>query len=281
MQRLIPALLLALVLAGCSGMTASTPLSAAPGRFDTIQVVKQVPAKLPSGTHTFPGLQYVLIPQDSAMTLLVPVPFVGEAVMSALADADAKGAAARYGAVDPYEETLAATASRPLFGLAASPAKLYPFVFVNEGHDARYRLSLVYQVEDGDWLGRYFYHLPSTLPLDALKAPTPQIQQTLRSELAEGTRTLADLVERDRNGTLGPTGRKAKIGSLYLVGGNIAGLIAPEMVHYPDAEILEEQGDHIVLRHDGMPTAAGQSGALLFGVHHFLRSQLHFFEVRP
>lgn len=172
----------------------------------------------------------------------------------------------------------AATRPNPLFQTAASDARLYPFVFINEGHDARYRLSLVFQIEAGTWMGRYFYHLPTTIAQASLRSPSPDTVQAILRDLDQGARILARLVQQDRDGSLRPSGRKAKIGSLYIVGGNVAGLVSPEFLHYPGAGVLQDSGDILVLRHDGDPSGPGQAGALLLGVHYFHRDQLFFQE---
>lgn len=278
MLRLISLAFVLTLLTGCAQMLKSTPLSSAPGPIDRIQLIDALPQHLPKDSHALPGRQYVLLPQDKAATLLVPLPFVGEAIVSGLADAAARGAAEAYKDIDPYQVAVAATQSNPLFQTGDSNVKLYPFVFVNEGHDARYRLSLVFQVETGAWMGRYFYHLPTTIAQASLRNPSPDTVQAIQRDLGQGARILAALVQQDRDGSLRPSSRKAKIGSLYIVGGNVAGLVSPEFLHYPGADVLKDSGDTLVLRHDGDPSGPGQAGALLFGVHYFHRDQLFFFE---
>lgn len=129
-------------------------------------------------------------------------------------------------------------------------------------------------------MGRYFFRSPTTIPADAFKAPPEDLLLRLKVELAQGAQTLVDLIERDCQQQLRSSGRSAKVSSLYIVGGNVAGLVSPEHLVYPGADIISISGVEIVFRHAGNPTAPGPSGGLLFGVHHFLRNQQNVFEMQ-
>ena len=48
-------------------------------------------------------------------------------------------------------------------------------------------------------------------------------------------------------------------------------------MQYKDAEVLEEGADHVIVRSRGDLKAAGNAGALAFGVHYFRKDQLHTF----
>lgn len=144
-----------------------------------------------------------------------------------------------------------------------------------ESHDKLYRLSLLFELQVGDWTGRYYDHLPTPLTPDTLARMPAPARERLQAELRDGSELLARLVERDLRGQLPAHGAKYRTGSLYLVGGNIAGLVAPERLVYPGAELLESDGQSLLLRMTGDASAPGQAGALLYGVHHFRREQLH------
>jgi hypothetical protein len=85
-------------------------------------------------------------------------------------------------------------------------------------------------------------------------------------------------MERDARGEWAHPGTKVDIGSYYLVGANLLGLLPAKLMQYKDAELLEEGKDYVVVRSRGDLKAAGNAGALVFGVHYFRKDQLHTFK---
>ena len=83
-----------LLLAGCAQTRRSTALSPELGRAG-IRLQRSLPAVLPSGAQVLPKTQLVLLPAESAAGLLVPVPFLAEAVVGALDRSEAATEAAQ------------------------------------------------------------------------------------------------------------------------------------------------------------------------------------------
>jgi len=269
--------LLITVLSACSiTPPASTPIrpeAAAQG----ITLVRAVPAELPAQAVAVPHAQFVLVPNESAAGLLVPVPFVAEAISGVVDRNVAEGLEARYASIAPYRIALAAMQSSPLIRQAGGALTLKPFVFITECADDRYRIASVFQLEGGGWIGRYTVHLPTTYPLDAFKQPSAATLAALQAELTDAAALLRELVERGARGELGPTGVRAEVGSLHLVGGKSAGLLSPTLVRAKDAEVIEETADRVIVRLPGFMGLAGTSGGLFFGVHVLRKDQLHTF----
>lgn len=266
------------VLASCSiTPTASTPIqpeAAAQG----ITLVRELPAVLPDKAVAVPHAQFVLVPNESAAGLLVPVPFVAEAIGGVFDHNLAEGLEQRYASIAPYRIAVDAMQGSTLFRAEGGGLTLKPFVFITECVDDRYRIASVFQLEGGAWTGRYTVHLPTTYPLDAFKQPTAATLASLQQELTEAAMQLRLLVERGARGDLGPTGMRAEVGSLHLVGGRASGLLSPTLVRARDAEVIEETDDRVIVRLPGFMGMAGTGGGLFFGVHILRKDQLHTFK---
>jgi hypothetical protein len=276
LTRALAALSIA-VLAGClvtpPASTQMRPELAAQG----ITLVRALPAQLPDKAVAVPHAQFVLVPNENAAGLLVPVPFVAEAITGVFDRNVAEGLEQRYASIAPYRLALAAMQGSPLFRPAGGALTLKPFVFITECVDDRYRIASVFQLEGSGWIGRYTVHLPTTYPLDAFKQPSAATLATLQTELTEAAAQLRGLVERGARGELGPSAVRAEVGSLHLVGGRSGGLLSPTMVRARNAEVLEETADRVIVRLPGFMGMAGTSGGLFFGVHVLRKDQLHTF----
>ena len=121
-------------------------------------------------------------------------------------------------------------------------------------------------------------HLPTTYPLDAFKQPSAATLASLQQELTEAAMQLRLLVERGARGELGPTGVRAEVGSLHLVGGRASGLLSPTLVRAKNADVIEETDDRVIVRLPGFMGMAGTGGGLFFGVHILRKDQLHTFK---
>jgi hypothetical protein len=243
-----------------------------------ISLSRSLPPVLPGKSVSIPHSQFVLIPSESAAGLLMPIPFVSEAIGSAMDKSTAEAFESRYASIGPYRLALAEMEKSPLYRKSDGGLVLQPFVFMTECVDDQYRLALVFQVHDGDWVGRYMYHLPSTYPIADFRSPSSALLSTLQVELTEGTKILRQLVERAARGELRPTGIKAEIGSLHLVGGKAAGLVSPMIVISKDADVIQESNNTVVVRMPGEMSNPGTAGGLFFGVHYFRKDQLHTFK---
>ncbi len=241
---------------------------------------RSLPSELPQGASPFGHSQFVLLASDSALTLLVPVPFVGEAVKGVF---DAQAAAryeARFGDLDPHRLALRAWQGSPRVIPAGRPRTgstplLRPFAFVQEGADGRFRVALVQRIDAPGWVGRYMVHLRTTYTTETMSAPAPPMLSTLGAELADGCRVARTLVERDLGGGFARPIGKVDVGSLHLVGGRTSGVLPPELQHARDGDLLDEDAEHVVVRLKGIRGMTASGGALLFGIHRLRKDQLH------
>lgn len=272
-------LLVVWLLAACVDMRPSTPVN--PERLSRgLAIVRTLPKALPDKATPVPDAQWVLLPSDSAAQLLMPVPFVGEVVEGAFNASAAGRFGTRYASIDPYRTVQAALQGSALVKPAGTPGAmtLQPYVFVQECIDDRYRLTLVGHLQDGDWVGRYLVHLPTTYSQADHDQPTPQVLATMEREIAAGAAQLRQLIERGARGELGPSGVRAEVGSLHLVGARAAGLVSPNLVRAANVDVIEETADHVLLRIAGDMTSPAASGGLFFGVHLLRKDQLHTFK---
>lgn len=268
-----------LLLGGCIGRVQSTALNADRVR-SGIRIERSMPANLPSNTHVLPGEQMVLVPTETAAGLLVPIPFLAEAVVSVIDRSEANAASKRLTSVDPFVLARDAWQGSPLLGASPDALRLQPFAFLQACADDRYRVALVYQLSDRDWVARYTEHLPTAYPSDDFHRVTPQVLQTLQRELGEAAAVLRRLVERGARGELGPGGTRVDVGSLHLVGGRTGGWMPPTLIVARNAELIEEDEVYVLVRLDGNPSMAASAGGLYFGVHRLRKDQLHTFRRR-
>lgn len=270
------AALLGVSLSGCITRQQSTALT--PDRLQSgIRLQRSLPDNLPSGTQVLPQEQLVLVPTESAAGLLVPVPFVAEAIASTFNKTEAAAAAQRLASVDPFAAARQAWHGSPLLTEAADALVLQPFAFLQACADDQYRVALVYQLGQGDWIARYTVHLRTTYGDDAFHRMTPDVLQSLNREVAEGATTLRTLVERGARGELRPSGVRVDVGSLHLVGGRSGGWMSPTLIVVRDADLIEEDADRILVRLNGNPSMPASGGGLFFGVHQLRKDQLHTF----
>jgi hypothetical protein len=292
-------------LAGCAAPQSSLPLG--PRAAQGFTVVRSLPQALPEGAEPLAARQLVLlVPPSGARSaaqavtgLLIPVPFVSDAIFGA---ADAIGRdeararkAQQFDGVDPHAAVLAALRASPVLTVREAPLPtatgatiappgltLQPFAFVQGCDDGRFRLALVAHLQDGDWVGRYTVHLGLTLSQAEFAEPDPAVRAALREAMAEAAVPLRNLLERAVRGELRPSGRLATVGSLHLHGNSPPStFISPTSLLERDADLIDEIPDHIVVRLAGDMTQNAAIGGLVFGVHWLRKDQLHTFETRP
>lgn len=275
----IATLILVTFFAGCVSIKPSTPVKQN-GLEQGVAVMRDLPKKLLPGRSTLvPDSRYVFILPDSAATLLVPVPFIGDAVVDQVHQHTSASYKDKFTAADPYDYAVKSLQKTTLYRPENAAYKLYPYVVVQEGFDNVYRVSLVYHLEGNNWVGRYLYHLPTIYPKAQFVNTPPTEIQSLQKELAEGADILLTLMQKDETGTLVSNGKKASLGSLFIVGSKISGLVSPTVLAYPNTEIVDEGPDYVIARGAGDIKADGQSGGMLFGVHYFHKNQLHTYKV--
>lgn len=273
-----------LLLTGCASMQESTPIQADMASRGSV-LKRLMPTPLPSGAVAIPGLQFIIVNADSAAMELVgmlnPIPFVTDAAQEGLRHQEAEGYRDRYATVDPFAIASARMAGSSVLSTRADALPLMPFVYMVQGSDGRWRLSLTFRAEGAGWVGRYMYHLPTTYDGGALQQADTQLLALLRQELTVGSDVLRTLMERDFRGELRGDGRRVEFGSYYVVGSDLLGMVPARLVRYADAELIEEGPEHVVLRSRGDLHADAASGALAYGVHYFRKDQLHDFKKEP
>lgn len=234
---------------------------------------------LPSGSRLIPDTHFAVIFADSAATLLVPVPFVGDAVVGAINSSKSESYKEHYVGIDILALAENAFKNSEFYSDEPQKTQLFPVAYIQESFDDVFRISLAIEVDSDTWVGRYLYHVPTHIPVADIKNPSPLEVDTLKTELAVGMQKLAELIARDLRGELNSTGKTVDFGSYYIYGSNLGGLITPSVMHLSDGQLIEEGSDYVIFRHSGDPSVAGNAGALLFGVHYFKKNQLHTFEV--
>jgi hypothetical protein len=264
------------LLAGCAQTRHSTPLQAGLAGAG-VRLQRSLPSVLPGGAQALAGRQLVLLPAESAAGMLVPVPFLSEAIEGAINRAEAASEAARLAAVDPYAMAQVAWDGAALLSASADALVLQPFAFLQACVDDRYRIALVHQLSRGDWMARYTVHLASSHEREDFHRPTAALLQTLQTEMQDGTAMLRRLVERGARGELSQAKRRVDVGSLHLVGNRAAGLVNPMLVLARGAQLIEEDDSRVLVRIDGDPSQPASAGGLFFGVHLLRKAQLHTF----
>lgn len=270
-------LLCSLWLAACSAMQASVPLSG-----DALQkgltVSKSLPEALPDQAKPVPHTQFVLLPEENAVGLLMPVPFVAEAITSALNSHTAQSFEERLAPVDPYRIALQTLQDRPYWRATGGYLTLQPFVTLQECSDDRYRLTLIYHLSGPGWVGRYLYHVPNTYSPEQIKQPSAEVLNAVRADLLAGAGELNQLIERGGRGELKSHGQDVEVGSLNLVGGKPSGFIPASLIYVHHADLIEETDSQVLVRIAGDMTQATSAGGLFFGVHVLRKDQLHTFK---
>ncbi|UTF58587.1 hypothetical protein [Gilvimarinus sp. DA14] len=258
----------------------STPLQWGEGR--SVTPVRGLPEKLPSGIVRLEETQYVYVHADHGSEMLVsmavPIPFVTDMAISSYKESVDNAHKDQYANSDPYTIPVRQMQNHPAFRASGGDYTLYPVVVLSETSDERYLLSLVYQIESGDWMSRYFYHLPMSIAADDIQSiPEAQLAQ-LAQQLEEGAAILIDTIEKRVSGEIPEHGPAATLGSLYFVSGKIGGLVGAEVFKVKDCEILLEAEDYIVARVPGDPDTDAAGGGLAYGVHYLYRNQLNLFD---
>lgn len=267
----------ALLASGCVTIRQSTPPEVIAGAQITVATSADMPTsdQLPQQSATAPGTKYVVIQAAGGSLLLGPL--LGALNVAANTRAMADKYKDSLLAIDPTPLAASAIAEVGIGTAAAKPTFVVkPFVVVQHCYDDRFRLSLVFHVEDAGtadrWIGRYTYHLPTSYPASRFGQLGERDTANYRSELASASAVLANLMKRDLAGELPATGKKVKFGSLHIMGNKLgaAGIYTmPQELHIPDAELIEETRDHVTLR------LRGAVGGMAFGVHRIDRRLIH------
>ena len=278
--RCLAIVLSALAVSGCNTMAPSTAMPA-DVRTQGLVLKHDVPSKLPEGSKRLAGSQLILVPTDSAVGLVVPLPFVADIATNAYHSHEATTLAARYAGIDVFDLVQRAMGSRALIHDGAGKNTLFAVAYLVDCDDAVFRVALSGRVESGPWTGRYTVHLPTALSEHALAAGAPETIAALTSELSDAAVILRSLIERDAADAFRAGLYRADVGSLHLNCGKVAGLVSPKMLLARNAEVLEDGAGHIVVRAAGDLGQSGPSGGLMYGVHYLRRDQVHTFNRKP
>lgn len=244
--------------------------------------VRALPEKLPSGISRIEDTQYIVVHakrgSELAASLVIPIPFVTDAAISSYKSHQDNKGKDHYIGLDPYQLTVDAMRERSVYRETGGEYRLYPVVVLSETDESGYLVSLVYQIEKGEWMTRYYYHLPMTLPAEAIQAPSDEQLSELHSQLNVGVGVLMSMLDRRIKNELPEHGPKVTLGSLYFLSGSIGGLVDAEVFRVKNSELLEETATTIIARVPGAPNSDAAGGALAYGVHYFYKDQLHLFE---
>lgn len=269
-----------LLVGGCASI--KTPMPPPDRDVATVELSKGFPSVLPGGSSRFEQSQLFFVHADQAsefaVGLLVPIPFVTDIAVDYKKHGTASGYEKDLKQLSVYDLTQSALQRYPRLQEQAGGYRLYPMLFIEECYDDKYRLSLTYQLEKGDWFGRYYYHLPTTIPTDQIASPAQATMDQITLDLQSGANTLLSIIDRDIHGQFTPLTEKVTVGSLFIVGSKVSGITSPKFLFYKHAEILDQTADTYVLRVPGKPEAKAKSGGMAYGVHYFQKDQLHTFK---
>jgi hypothetical protein len=247
-----------------------------------IRLERSQPTDVPQNALNVGQTLFVLLPADNAAGMLMPVPFVAEAVTSLVNHHSANVVATHYASIDPFGIVKEAFAASTLLA-SSQPDKvahftLRPFVFIQDCTDEQYRLALVADLAGQGWDGRYMVHLPGPYTTQDFDQGGAAYSLRIQTDLRAAADQLRELIERATLGQLQGHTALAKVGSLHFVGSRSSGILPPTMVVARKAQVIEERGEQVILRIPGDPKLPSASGGLFYGVHLLRRDQLHTFE---
>jgi hypothetical protein len=273
---------LAILVSGCApALKTSTPPLVPQGTLSKVSVSPNMPDKkyLPMQAGIVEGTHYIFMQTGGGSIFLGPI--FGSMNISRLSREMAHQYKDSIIQIDPLPMATNALEAAGIKSSGDTAAfDLKTFVFAQHGDDQKFRLALVFHIDNAEtqWVGRYTYHL-STMYADAElgKLSEAQIAQ-YKAELANGALVLADLVKRDLNGELPATGKRVNFGSLNLIANKMGGLgiyTMPEELFFRDSQLLEETDEYVTVRVPGWMDSNALGGAIAYGVQRMAKSQVH------
>lgn len=277
-------LMCVLLIPGCATLNPSMPPPPNVAALASVSVPADLPAAeyIPEQAVIATGTRYVVIQAQGGSVFLGPL--LGSANITAKTKAMAENFKDTILSVDPAPAVITAL-DQSQFRVAdkVDGLRVKPFVFIHHCYDDRLRLSLVFHVDSpvSKWVGRYTYHLPTSYPTATFNTLPREGLDEYRRELADGAEILARLLARDMKGDLPATGKRVKLGSLYLIGNKLGGLgmyTMPEEAAFSDAQLIDETETLITFRLKGHMGTVGAFGGLIFGVHSMDKKLAHTFQ---
>lgn len=268
---------LGLLLAGCATVHQSTAPKLAGAPAVNVAAALPGPDFLPEQSATVPGTNYVVLQAAGGNLLLGPI--LGSMNISANSKALGEKVKDSIVKVDP------AAAANMAFGTAGiaqgngpSAMTVKPFVFMQRCYDDKFRLALVYHVENGAWVGRYNYHLPTVYAESDIGKLSEQQVAQYQAELDKAALALAGVMQKDLSGRLPDTGKVVEFGSLHLAGQKLGGMgiyTMPEELYFKNVQLVEENAEQVTIRLPGNMHATVTFGGNAFGVHVIDRKLVH------
>jgi hypothetical protein len=275
-------LTLAVLASGCApALKTTSPPVMPPGAPAEVSVSPNLPDKkhMPQQAGIVEGTHYIFMQTGGGSIFLGPI--LGSMNISRLSGEMAQRYKDSIIQIDPLPM---ATSTLEAAGIKSSDAaaafNLKTFVFVQHGSDEKFRLALVFHVDNAQtqWVGRYTFHLPTVYADAELgKLSEAQIAQ-YKKELNDGAVALADLVKRDLKGELPATGKRVNFGSLNLIGSKMGGLgmyTMPEELVFRESQLVEETDEYVTVRVRGVMDSTVFGGATAYGVQRMAKSQVH------
>lgn len=240
---------------------------------------------MPGESAAAPDSQLVLVPTKNLAAnvadMVVPIPFISDLANGAYRKYQASGLGKHYGSLDVFDMVQRVMSDSPLMKQGNGKITMYPIVYLAECTDGQYRLSLAGRIEQTPWVGRYVAHLPTTYSETEFTAAMPATLARMKQELDAAAVTLRRLIESDASGKFNAVRYRADIGSLHLSCAKLAGLVPSRLMLARDAEIVEDDTEHVVVRIEGDISQPGSDGGLMYGLHYLRRNQLHTFNKKP
>lgn len=283
-MRFLAPLMLAFttLLSGCApALKTTTPPVVPAGTPSEVSVSSAMPDKkyLPMQAGIVDGTHYIFVQTQGGSIFLGPI--FGSMNISRKSQAMANQYKDSILQIDPLPIATDALAAAGIKAAGESAAfDLKTFVFVQRCDDEKFRLALVFHVDNPQtkWIGRYTYHLPTVYAESELASlQDPQVAQ-YKKELGDGAVALADLVKRDLNGELPATGKRVNFGSLNLIGSKMGGLgmyVQAEEMFFRDSQVVEETDQYVTVRVPGWIDSNVFGGAIAYGVQRMAKSQVH------
>lgn len=187
-------LMVSIGISGCVSMQKSTHIPSEKARKAGLVVSEIMPVSIPSDAHVIPDTHFAVVFAENAAKLLMPVPFVADAVEDSVNNSKSEAYREHYLGLNIVELARTALATSSLYSESEDALQIHPVAYVQECIDEKFRISLAIHVESSDWTGRYLYHVPMAVPAADISNPTEQELSQMQSEFKAGVTQLVTLI---------------------------------------------------------------------------------------